>query len=124
MPFRTFFNKLRPASAEDLEALSRYRECAGGFVTRAQTIRDDWVALREVEPEFERLANSAAVNRWEILRLCRQMEDLDPPRGANGVHRDLYTTMGDSARACQLLANGYRFHKSEAVCDGQYKLVE
>ena len=28
------------------------------------------------------------------------------------------------ARACQLLANGYRFHKSEAVCDGQALLVE
>jgi len=29
-----------------------------------------------------------------------------------------------NARACQLLANGYRFHKSEAVCDGQALLVE
>jgi hypothetical protein len=29
-----------------------------------------------------------------------------------------------SARACQLLANGYRFHKSEAICDGQALLVE
>jgi len=29
-----------------------------------------------------------------------------------------------SARACQLLANGYRGHKSDAVCDGQALLLE
>jgi hypothetical protein len=29
-----------------------------------------------------------------------------------------------AARACQLLANGYRFHKSQAVCDGQAMLLD
>jgi hypothetical protein len=40
------------------------------------------------------------------------------------VHRDVQNALIGSARACQLLANGYRFHKSEAVCDGQALLVE
>ena len=40
------------------------------------------------------------------------------------MHRDVQNAVIGSARACQLLANGYRFHKSEAVCDGQALLVE
>jgi hypothetical protein len=41
-----------------------------------------------------------------------------------GVHRDVLNAVVGAARACQLLANGYRSHKSEAVCDGQALLVE
>ena len=40
------------------------------------------------------------------------------------MHRDVHNAMLGCARACQLLANGYRFHKSEAVCDGQALMVE
>jgi hypothetical protein len=85
---------------------------------------DDWVAMREVEPDNARLANASAVNRWELMRLAKQTERLRPPRSMNGLHRDVQAAVEASARACQLLANGYRFHKSEAVCDGQALLVE
>jgi hypothetical protein len=124
MALRSFLLKLRSPTAEDLSALRLYRQHAADLVARVRSIRDEWVAMREVEPNFERLANTAAVNRWELLRMCKEVEHLDPPRMVNGVHRGLYDVIGDSARACQLLANGYRFHKSEAVCDGQALLVE
>jgi hypothetical protein len=39
-------------------------------------------------------------------------------------HRVVRNALAGAARACQLLANGYRFHNSEAVCDGQALLVE
>ena len=57
-------------------------------------------------------------------RAAQEVEALDPPRSLAGVHRDVQNAVISAARACQLLANGYRFHKSEAVCDGQALLVD
>jgi len=85
---------------------------------------DEWGALREVEADNARLANAAAVNRWELMRLAHDVEQLEPPRSLVNLHRDVHNAVIGCARACQLLANGYRFHKSEAVCDGQALLVE
>jgi hypothetical protein len=80
--------------------------------------------LREVESDYARLANAAAVNRWELLRMAHDLEQLEQPRSLSSLHREVHNALIGSARACQLLANGYRFHKSEAVCDGQALLVE
>jgi hypothetical protein len=91
---------------------------------RLQAIFDEWSALREVESDYARLANAAAVNRWELMRMARDAHQLKPPRSLANVHRDVQNAVVGCARACQLLANGYRFHKSEAVCDGQALLVE
>ena len=91
---------------------------------RVRAIFDDWGTLREVESDNARLANAAAVNRWELMRMAREVEQLEPPRSLSSVHRDVHNATVGCARACQLLANGYRFHKSEAVCDGQALLVE
>ena len=91
---------------------------------RLRAIFDEWIALREVEPDYARLANAAAVNRWELMRMARDAHQLEPPRSLANVHRDVQNAVVGCARACQLLANGYRFHKSEAVCDGQALLVE
>jgi hypothetical protein len=94
------------------------------IAARLTRVFDEWVAMREIEPDNARLANSAAVNRWELMRLARQAEELEPPRSLINVQRDVQNAVVGAARACQLLANGYRFHKSEAVCDGQALLVE
>jgi len=91
---------------------------------RMRATLQDWVALREIEPDYTRLANAAAVNRWELMRMAREAESLEAPRSLASVHREVQNTVIGSARACQLLANGYRFHKSEAVCDGQALLLE
>src|SRR6266511_1047746 len=64
-----------------------------------------WVALREIEPDYARLANTAAVNRWELMRLAKQTERLQPPRIVGGTHRHILAAVTSSARACQLLAN-------------------
>ena len=58
------------------------------------------------------------------MRLAKEVEHLEPPRSLLDVQRDVQSAVVASARACQLLANGYRFHKSDAVCDGQALLVE
>lgn len=91
---------------------------------RLRAMFDDWTALREIESDNARLANAAAVNRWELMRVAHDVEQIDPPRSLSSVHRDVHNAVVGCARACQLLANGYRVHKSEAVCDGQALLVE
>ena len=124
MALATFLQLLRPQSLEEQRAQRVYSAEVQQLAARLRQVFDDWVALREVEPDNARLANSAAVNRWELMRLAKHSESLEPPRSLLGIHRDVHNAVLGSARACQLLANGYRFHKSEAVCDGQAMLVE
>jgi hypothetical protein len=119
-----FFQLLRPQSIQAQRAQRLYTAQVQQFADRLRAIFDDWATMREIEPDNGRLANTAAVNRWELMRVAKEAERLEPPRSLVNVHRDVHSALVASARACQLLANGYRFHKSEAVCDGQALLVE
>jgi hypothetical protein len=120
------FLQLRRASNtdEDQRAQRIYRSEVEDIVTRVHEMFDGWLRLREYESDNFELANAASVNRWELMRLVKLTERLNPPRSLNTAHRDLQNAVVGAARACQLLANGYRSHKSEAVCDGQALLVE
>jgi hypothetical protein len=121
----TFLQLLRPHSlVHERRAQRVYHAQAEHIASRVRGVFDEWLLLREIETDNIQLANAAAVNRWELLRLATNAERLDPPRSMTGLHRDLHNAVIGVARACQLLANGYRFHKSEAVCDGQALLVE
>src|SRR5207237_10015339 len=120
----TFLHLLRPQTLQEQRASRAYRAQVQQMADRLQAIFDEWSALREVEPDYARLANAAAVNRWELMRMARDADQLEPPRSLSNLHRDVQNAVVGCARACQLLANGYRFHKSEAVCDGQALLVE
>ena len=124
MALATFLQLLRPQTLQQQHATRTYRAQVERVAARLRAMFDDWGNLREVESDNARLANAAAVNRWELMRLVHEIEQLEPPRSLTNVHRDLQNAVVGSARACQLLANGYRFHKSEAVCDGQALLVE
>jgi hypothetical protein len=120
----TFLQLLRPQTLQEQRAIRGYRAQVQQMADRLQAIFDEWGALREVEPDNSRLANAAAVNRWELMRMARAADQLEPPRALSNLHRDVQNAVVGCARACQLLANGYRFHKSDAVCDGQALLVE
>jgi hypothetical protein len=120
----TFLQLLRPQTLDDQRALRVYRTHVDAMCSHVRDVFEAWVTLREIEPDYARLANTSAVNRWELMRLANQAERLQPPRTLGGVHRNLLAAVTASARACQLLANGYRFYKSEAICDGQALLVE
>jgi hypothetical protein len=120
----TFLQLLRPQTLQEQRAKRLYLAQVQHMVGRLRAMFDDWGTLREVEPDNARLANAAAVNRWELMRLARDMDHLEPPRSLSNLHREIQNAVVGCARACQLLANGYRFHKSEAVCDGQALMVE
>jgi hypothetical protein len=115
---------LRPQTLQEQHAQRVYSTEVQQIAGRMRAAFDDWVRMREVEPDNMRLANAAAVNRWELMRLANEAEQLEPPRKLANVHRDVQDSVIAAARACQLLANGYRFYKSEAVCDGQAMLLE
>jgi hypothetical protein len=120
----TFLQLLRPQTLEEQRALRTYRTEVQQVANRMRATFDSWIHTREIEPDHARLANAAAVSRWELMRLAQQIEALDPPRSLANVQREVYNAVTGCARACQLLANGYRFHKSEAVCDGQMLLIQ
>jgi hypothetical protein len=108
----------------DAHVLGAYRVRVLDAAEHVRRACEAWDGLRQVEPDNARLANMAAVNRWELVRLLRQLERLHVPEMVSRLHTELSDALGDAARAWQLLANGYRSHKSEAVCDGQALLVE
>jgi hypothetical protein len=93
-------------------------------LTRIRAIRRDWVDLSQAERDGERLANAAAVYRWELVRLAPRLGQVVAPKLAAAVHRDLRDLLNRAARGCQLLATGHRSHNTEFVCDGQSLLVE
>jgi hypothetical protein len=122
--FATLLQRLRPTSTQEQHAQHQYRAEAQHFVARVQSICDNWLRVRETESDNGQLANAAAVSRWELMRLAGSLEHLSPPRSLAGVHRAVQEVLLNSARACQMLANGYRGHKAEVVCDGQALLLE
>jgi hypothetical protein len=120
----TFLQLLRSQSLQEQRAQRLYRAQVQQVAGRMGEIVDQWVALRQIEPDHARLANASAVYRWELMRMAKDMEQVDTPRSLASIQRDVQNAVTSAARACQLLANGYRSHKSEAVCDGQALLLE
>ena len=118
------FNLIRPRTAEDRDAERIYRAHVERIIGRVRALFEEWLATREFEPDNTRLANAAAVHRWESLRLLHEVEALAPPKSLLLIQRQLQESLLATARGCQLLANGYRSHKSEAVCDGQALLLD
>jgi len=124
MALASFLHLRKPQTLQEQRAERLYVAQVREIAARVTRVFDEWGALRETEPDNERLANSAAVNRWELMLLAKEAERLTPPRTMLTTHRDLHNAVIGAARACQLIANGYRAYKSEAVCDGQALLVD
>jgi hypothetical protein len=124
MALASFLHLRKPQTLQEQRAERIYAGQVREITARVTRVFDDWTTLRETEFDNERLANSAAVSRWELMLVVKNTERLTPPRSMLTTQRDLHNAVVGAARACQLLANGYRAYKSEAVCDGQAMLVE
>ncbi len=124
MALESLLRRFRRPSLEELEAVREYQRLSDSLIQRVQAMHDEWYTLSEVAAEKPRLANVASVNRWEVVRVGEQVDELSVPTLAGGAHRRVVSALKDSARAYQLLATGHRYHKSEAVCDGQTLLSE
>jgi hypothetical protein len=114
----------RPLTLEDQRAQRDYGTAVQQLTERVQGIFAEWRDLRAEEGDYGRLANAASVYRWELMRLVKETERLEPPRALVTVQRDVLNDIVGAARACQLLATGYRSHTSDTICDGQALLIE
>jgi hypothetical protein len=123
-PLSSLLSRVLPQSQTHQQAERSYREQVISVARRVRAVFEAWADMRQMEPDYALLANGAAVQRWELMRLAHEVEAYTPPRGLGGVQRELLERAVDAARACQLLANGYRSHKSEAICDGQALFVD
>ena len=98
--------------------LDSYGEVVGPVTARLATLYARWrqdLELFSAEPE---MANAASIQRWEAAGLLDQLRPVRPPTTLVRAHSELASIIADTARAAQLLSNGYRFHSSRARCDG------
>lgn len=119
-----FLRRLRRPDAAEVAALRAYESDVGPALDRLHALHDEWLEATREDIDQARLANRAAVSRWEAGRLSEELEQRTERLAAvEDEHRRVAAEVRDAARAFQLLAHGTRFHKADAVCDGQVLLV-
>ena len=123
VPFPSPLRRRRPLPSDEAAALASYRERVAAIAQRVGVVRDEWLETVGQDPVDAQVANVASVHRWELSRLASEADALVAPVVAANVHQQVRRALSDAARGCQLLATGSRFHKSEAICDGQVLLV-
>lgn len=106
------------------EELGRYGEAAGPMVEQLGALYRRWRDDLELDAPDDDLANSASIRRWEAAGLRGRLLDVEPPPALARLHAELIGLTENTARAAQLLSNGYRFHSSRARCDGQALMLE
>lgn len=117
---RLFRGRARVEPAE----LERYASAVGPLVEQLGGLYRRWRADLELDGPDDDLANAASIQRWEAAGLRDRLAALDPAASLARAHADLVALAADTARAAQLLSNGYRFHSSRARCDGQALMLE
>jgi hypothetical protein len=123
MRWTSLIRRFRRLSPDEKSALRAYRAQSEPILQQIRASRDAWVVALRDQEDGERLANQAAVYRWETGRLAEQFAALESPPVALEEHRQLAEAVNNVTRAYHLLANGTRFHKSDAVCEGQDLLL-
>ena len=106
------------------EEIARYGAGVLPVLERAERLYQGWLELSKLFAESEKLANTAAIHRWESATMSQALDRLTPPRTLAQTHAELISALLLSSRASQLLSNGSRFHNASAVCDGQTLLEE
>jgi hypothetical protein len=110
--------------APTLEELAGYADRVFPDLERAEALYQDWFEQSALFIDNEKLANGAAIHRWETARMSRMLKQVLPPSVLAQPHHDLIASLSQASRAAQLLSSGSRFHNASAVCDGQMMLEE
>ncbi len=113
----------RQESAASPESAA-YLHVVVAILDRASHLYAGWLESTREERDQERLANMAAVLRWELATLLSELVQLNAPAPLAQRHRDLVHSLGRAARAAHMLANGYRFCNFGKLCDGQTGLQD
>lgn len=89
------------------------------MLERAELLYQEWLEHAAALDGADRLANLAAIHRWQAATMRQALDRVTPPALVAHHHADLVAALAMAARAAQLLSGGSRFHNASAVCDGQ-----
>lgn len=115
------FKRTPPPSPLELAA---YAERVLPGLDRAERLCQEWFEQASLFLDNEKLANAAAIHRWETATMSQNLARIVPPAVLAQAHTEAVASLLLASRAAQLLSNGSRFHSASAVCDGQTMLQE
>ncbi len=113
----------RPPDPSDAE-LAAYAAVVEPILDRAERLYGQWFEQAALFVNSEKLANAAAIHRWQIATMKQAVERATPPPALASAHAELIRALQVASRAAQLLSRGSRFHNASAVCDGHTLLEE
>jgi hypothetical protein len=99
--------------------LNAYGERLAPITGRLRGLYARWRETLEHLSREDELANTASIQRWEAAGLLDELRPIQPPEPLAQAQVELESIVADTARASQLLSNGYRFTSSRARCEGQ-----
>ena len=113
----------RPPAPSDAE-LAAYAEVVEPIFERAERLYEQWLEQAALFVDSEKLANAAAIHRWQVATMKQTVQAATPPPALASAHADLIAALQAASRAAQLLSRGSRSHTASAVCDGHTLLEE
>jgi hypothetical protein len=113
----------RPRAALSADELQTYADAVGPSIEQLGALYLRWRESLELDAPDEQLANAGSIQRWQAAGLRDSLRRITPPPALARPHADLVAIATSTARASQLLSNGYRFHSSSARCDGHALLL-
>ena len=111
----------RPPAPSDAE-LAAYAEVVEPVLERAERLYGQWLEQTALFVDSEKLANAAAIHRWQVATMKQAVEAVTPPPALASAHAALIDALQAASRAAQLLSSGSRFHNAGALCDGHTML--
>jgi hypothetical protein len=119
------FRRAPSPEAENGEgAVHAYTSAALELLTRWEDLHQHWLVAVDEQRRNERLANAAAVYRWQLNAIGAQLEALTVPPAVATWHEALVKALGVASSGTRLLSHGYRFHNVRMICDGGLLLEE
>src|SRR3712207_6848042 len=94
----------RPAPPRDV--LNPYAATVLPIADRAEALYHGWFEHTALVADSEKLANAAAIHRWEAATLARRLERVTPPAELERDHARLVEAVHLASRAAQLLSSG------------------
>ena len=113
-----------PAPEQSDDAVRGYSSVVLDVLARWEDLHLRWLAAVDEQRRNERLANAAAVYRWQLNSLGAQVEALTVPPAVATWHEALVEALALADSGTRLLSHGYRFHNVRMICDGGLLLEE
>lgn len=107
-----------------LDDLRDYQAAVTPLLERADCLYQQWVEQVESLKDDERIANIASTQSWEMASLSERLGACTPPPGLEGIHARCNRAFELARRAGRLLSTGYRYHSTDALCDGHASLED